>query len=331
MEDEPKVITITLSPSLDRTIVTHFLGLGYRNRITESTRLDPAGGAMNVARALYRLGKRIHPIIVLGDDATAIAYRALIREQGLDADVITTQGATRSRIIIFDTGHHSETEIVEEAATIQEDDLNRVILALRASIHPGDYVVLAGRVPDDDWVDLYTRLTRIIHEEGGYVAVLAAGSVLMETLAEQPDLVALTQTEVEAVFNFPVRQIDDIVTCGRRLIETGARRALIALSHSEGAVLVSEEGQWACDLGESEEGTSGGVWEGLIAGFLAGWLEQLSLDHALRLGGAAATFAAGQVGIEFGGRDEIRRLASSVSVAPVETPDVPSAPMNPSG
>jgi fructose-1-phosphate kinase PfkB-like protein len=278
---------------------------------------------MNVARAIHRLGHRIHPILVLGDDATAVAYRALIREQGLDAEVITTLGATRSRIIVYDTGHQSETEIVEEAATINKGDLNRVIAALRAAIRPRDFVVLAGRIPDEDWIDVYARLTQIVHEEAGYVAVIAAGPVLMETLEAQPDMVALTQLEAEALFNFPVRQIDDIVTCGKRLIETGARRALIALSHAEGAVLVSEEGQWACALGEFEGGTSGGVWEALIAGFLSGRLEDRSLDQSLRLGGAAATFAAGQVGLEFGRRDEIRRLADSVSVSPVDTTYTP--------
>ena len=47
-----KVITVTLNPSLDRTLVTNFLHIGYQNHTPESTHLDAAGAGLNISQAL---------------------------------------------------------------------------------------------------------------------------------------------------------------------------------------------------------------------------------------------------------------------------------------
>ncbi len=71
---QKKVITVTLNPSLDRTVTTHFLALGYHNRTTATTRLDPAGRGVSVSRALHALGVETHAVVVLGHDANGRAY-----------------------------------------------------------------------------------------------------------------------------------------------------------------------------------------------------------------------------------------------------------------
>ncbi|MGD2157568.1 MAG: PfkB family carbohydrate kinase [Anaerolineales bacterium] len=106
-----KIITVTLNPSLDRTLVTHHLAIGYHNLTQETTRLDPAGRGLGISRTLSKLGIPTQAIVLMGNDATGKAYRALISEEDFDVTVIEVSGRTRSKTIIWDTGKNNETQI----------------------------------------------------------------------------------------------------------------------------------------------------------------------------------------------------------------------------
>lgn len=317
--NQTKVITVTLSPSLDRTMQTHYLALGYQNRISEATRIDPSGPAVNIARAVHCLATPAHAIIALGNDAAGIAYEALIRKEGFDVTIIPVEGQTRSRVIIYDTGTHAETQIVEEGREVSRADLERIADALRQVINPGDYVVFAGRLPVGEPLDTYGWLTDIAQAAGARVAVMAGGAPLAETLSAQPNLVALTAVEAEAMFNHPVRQLGDVLASGHRLREMGAQRVLIAMKGEGRALLISGSGVWEVAL-PIGEGTTSGVWEALVAGYLAGRIQEHPLDSALSLGAAAATYAADQVGVEFGTPEDIDQLTPHVDVTQVAEP-----------
>ena len=127
-----KVITVTLNPSLDRTLVTHYLSVGYHNRTSETTRLDPAGRGVSIARALKHLGITTHSVIGLGDDATGYAYQALIAKEQLPVTFIQRNGLTRSNVVILDTGNQTETSLIEESAGISPENLEAVKTALRS-------------------------------------------------------------------------------------------------------------------------------------------------------------------------------------------------------
>jgi hypothetical protein len=44
---------------------THYRAVGYQNRISEATRIDPSDPAMNITRAVHRLGAPAHAILTL--------------------------------------------------------------------------------------------------------------------------------------------------------------------------------------------------------------------------------------------------------------------------
>jgi fructose-1-phosphate kinase PfkB-like protein len=108
-----KIVTVTLKPSLDRTMMTHYLNPGYHNRTTEPTHIDPAGHGVNISRALHRMGIPTNAIILLGNDATSRAYKALIEFEKLPVTIVEREGLTHSHIIIVDTANKTETHIIE--------------------------------------------------------------------------------------------------------------------------------------------------------------------------------------------------------------------------
>jgi 1-phosphofructokinase family hexose kinase len=314
----PNVITVTLSPSLDRTLITHYLALGYHNRTEASTRLDPAGEGVNIVRALHRLSDDGHAIILLGNDATGYAYRALIIGEGFDKTVIQVEGRTRSSTIILDTGSQEETHIIEDAAGITHVDVEQLVGALTKRIEPGDMVVFAGPLPPSSPRDTYAWLTGKVREAGGKVVIVAGGEALAEVLKVEPDLVALSEIQAEAHFNYPVRTPDDIMAGARRLREEGACGVLLEMRELGGAALVVEEGQYIITLPESEEGTTSGTWDALLAGYLAGSVYGRSPKDALTLGAASAAYTLSQVGSEFGTLEEIQEFIDGVKLEEID-------------
>jgi len=320
MSVQPKVITVTLNPSLDRTMITHFFAIGYHNETRETTRLDPAGRGVSISRALHSLGIPTHAIVLLARDSTGRAYQALLAEEQFPITILRREGTTRSNIIIKDTGHNNETHLWEASKGVTHDDLQMVADKLRELIEPGDRVVFAGSLPTDTSPDTYAWLTDVAQRDGALVVINAGGGqALRASLKARPRLIYLTQLQAEGIFNFPVRTPEDALYCARQLREQGAERVLIARRDANSALLVTDEGTWMVDLPEVVDGgTRSGQAEAMIAGYLAGRLKERSIDEALELGAAAAAYTVSQVGNEFGTLRDVQAFAGQVNVTPVE-------------
>ena len=90
-------------------------------------------------------------------------------------------------------------------------------------------------------------------------------------------------------------------------------------AEEDSAVLVTEEDVWRVDLPEFEPGTSSGVKDALIAGYLVGRAMHIPLDKSLELGAASATYTASQVGNEFGKPSDVAEFMSDVTTTSQET------------
>jgi 1-phosphofructokinase len=313
-----KVITVTLNPSLDRTLVTHYLSVGYHNRTSETTRLDPAGRGVSIARALKHLGITTHSVIGLGDDATGYAYQALIAKEQLPVTFIQRNGLTRSNVVILDTGNQTETSLIEESAGISPENLEAVKTALRSRIESGDLVVFAGSLPNETPNDMYARLIEVAREMGAQTVVSVTPEALPPSLEAAPYMVALTQNEAEGYFNHPVRTADDRLYCSQKLQEKGTALVLTIAQEEGAATLSTPDGSWYLTYpSDDETGTRSGVKEAVLAGFLAGLVQGRDLPAAFQLGGAAASYTSTQIGSEFGALEDLEAFTAGVQVEPV--------------
>ena len=299
-QTEPqKVITVTLNPSLDRTLTTHFLSLGYHNRVTDSTRLDPAGRGVGISRALHALGVPTHAIILIGTDPTGRAYETLLVEEEFPITLLRRGGKTRSNIHLVDTGHDHHTVILDESDGVTRVDRATVANMLLDVVNKGDTVVFGGNLPGQVRPDHYAALTSLVQTRGGAVAINAGGGLPLEkSIQARPLLVYLTQTQAEGLFNTPVRVYEDVIYFAEKVRSRGVRRVLIVMEQTEEAFLVTEDGVWMAEWPEIS-GNQTGRAEALIAGYLAGRLRHLSFEISLQLGAVMAAYTISQVGNEF--------------------------------
>lgn len=327
--NKKKIVTVTLNPSLDRTLITHYLSLGYHNHVSDTTRLHPAGRGVNIARGLHSLGIPTHAIVVLADDPNGAAYRRLLQQESLAASFVVYQGSTRSNVTILDTGNQQETHLVEHSSGLTPEVVSAVGDALEEQAGEGDFVVFAGSLPDDSPADTYGRMVQRMREHGASVVVSVTPEAQDKAITAIPDLLAVTQEELERYFNHPVRTQEDILYCGKKLLETGIEQVLVIWPERH-VMLVTAQGSWDMAYPEEITGTHAGVKEAVLAGYLAGKAEGYPMPRALELAGAAAVYTSGQIGSEFGSLEEIDALTNGVTVtelldASADAEDSPTA------
>jgi fructose-1-phosphate kinase PfkB-like protein len=124
--------------------------------------------------------------------------------------------------------------------------------------------------------------------------------------------------QAEGLFNYPVRTYEDVIGSAQKLREGGAELVLISMAATDKAVLVADEGTWIVTLPDIVPGTRTGQAEAMIAGYLAGRLQEHSREESLGMAAAAAAYTVSQVGNEFPTPKDVRAFADQVNVTPVD-------------
>ena len=138
------IVTVTLNPSLDRTIELDHLAPGFVQRVT-AARLDPGGKGVNVARALLANGVPTQAVVpVAGVEGDQLV--GLLEREGVDVALVPVLGRTRSNITIAEADG-TVTKLNEPGASLGVDDLEALAAKVRASAPPASWVVLCGSRP----------------------------------------------------------------------------------------------------------------------------------------------------------------------------------------
>ena len=259
------IITVTLNPSLDRTVEVEHLVRGEVLR-ARGTHLHPGGKGVNVTRALLANGVPSRAVLpIAGSDGEQLVE--LLAAERVDAVIVPVSGRTRSNITIAE-GDGTVTKINEPGAELTADELELVVERALADSHAGGWVVLCGSLPPGGPADQYARMTRRLAEAGVRVAVDTSGPALAYAVTAGPDLIKPNAEELSAAVGRPLSSRADVVAAARQLRDAGARRVLVSLG-SAGALLVDDDG---VAVGESVALTprsTVGAGDAFLAGFLA--------------------------------------------------------------
>lgn len=193
-----KIVTLTLNPSLDRTLQAPNWEPGAVNRV-QSEREDPGGKGINVSRALKVLGHDSDMMGYLGGYVGRELER-LLTADGFTSSFHRCNGTTRANIKIEKDGE--VTEFNSPGPTISNVDWERLSQTFMEKSHGVDYIVLAGSLPPglaaDAYRDLINRI-RKVHPDT-YICLDASGSALAEAIKERPSMIKPNIHELAALF-----------------------------------------------------------------------------------------------------------------------------------
>ena len=260
------IVTLTLNPSVDRTVEVETLARGEVTRAVGG-RVDPGGKGINVSRALATHGLPTRAVVTVGG-AEGEHLVTLLRDTGIEIVPVRIRGAIRSNITIVEPDG-TTTKINEPGAELSTEELNSVFDAVVAAVESADWLVASGSLPPGTPPDVYADLVRSLSDSGTRVAIDTSGPALEAVLAAGPALVKPNRDELAEATGVRLVTIADVVEAACRLRDRGARAVLASLG-ADGAVLVDDDGALHGQTPVVSPLSSVGAGDAMLAGFLAG-------------------------------------------------------------
>ena len=278
------IVTLTLNPSLDRTLEVDTLRRGEVLRAA-SVHLDPGGKGVNVARALLANGVGSRAVIPCGG-AEGEQLVLLLAEESVHTVAVPIASRTRSNVTLVEADG-AVTKVNEPGAPLTAAEFDAVAAAVLGCAGTADWVVMCGSLPPDVPVDVYAGLTAQFAAAGIRVAVDTSGPALLTAVAAGPDLVKPNRDELAEAVGAPLTELGDVIEAAQALRERGAGAVLASLG-ADGALLVDDEGVLLAQGTQIEPRSTVGAGDALLAGFLSGGARgEKALIEAVAWGGAA--------------------------------------------
>lgn len=283
------IVTVTLNPAVDKTLVVRGFTVGTTNRAAVE-RVEIGGKGINVAQNLARLGCDVVATGFLGrEDMHGVV--PTLAAQGVHTDFVRIAGDTRVNLKVLDPATGAETEINETGSIIPGEAIDELTARLRALARRCDVMVFSGSLPPGAPEDLYAHYIALAAAAGVRTVLDSAGAALQHGLAAAPDVVKPNRAEAEQLLQIPIRNDGDLIAAAGRLLELGARTAVISLG-AAGALSASAAGMWRARLPEAAAQNTVGAGDAMVAALAHALTQRLLAPEALRLATALASAAA---------------------------------------
>ncbi|MCI9635902.1 MAG: 1-phosphofructokinase [Hungatella sp.] len=295
------IYTVTFNPALDYVVKVEHFTLGEVNRTAEE-HIFYGGKGINVSAVLANLG---HESRALGFVAgfTGEEIERGVRSLGFESDFIhVARGMSRINVKLKSD---QESEINGMGPEITSQDVDKLFEKLE-DLKQGDVLVLSGSIPSSIDRGIYERILSSLEDRGILAVVDAEKELLLNVLKYHPFLIKPNNHELGDMFGIILKSQEEIAEYARKLQHMGAGNVLVSMA-GDGALLVTEDGQvHRMGVAEGTVKNSVGAGDSMVAGFLAGYLENGDYGHALRLGTAAGGATAFSDGL--GTKDRIMEL-----------------------
>lgn len=281
------VYTITFNPALDYIMQVPECITGEVNR-TRSEKIMAGGKGINVSVVLNNMGVENTALgFVAG--FTGGEIERILADMGCSTDFIRLEsGFSRINVKIKS---ETETEINGQGPDISEDDLSKLLSRL-GDLSDGDTLVMAGSIPRFVKNTVYCDIMEKLQDKKLNIIVDATGDLLVNVLKYKPFLVKPNNHELGEIFGKELSTKYEVMEYAKKLRDMGARNVLVSMA-GEGAVFVGEKGEeYASDAPEGTLVNSTGAGDSMVAGFIAGYMENKDTLTAFKMGMAAGSASA---------------------------------------
>ncbi|MCU1607553.1 MAG: fruK [Modestobacter sp.] len=323
------VVTLTANPSVDRTLALPGpLERGSVARLGTS-RSEPGGKGVNVARALAVAGVDVVSVLPAADtDPVVRALQAL----GLRLATVPIDAPVRTNYTLTEPDG-TTTKLNEPGAPLDDTARGALQAAVREHAVRSAWVVLSGSLPPGTPVDWYATLVRALRDSGARIAVDTSEAPLGALLDAGPDavpdllkpnteeLAQLTDSTEQALTDDPDALLAAVATLHAR----GVTQVLLTLG-ADGALLsTADGGLWSARPPRVTVRSTVGAGDSSLAGFLLADLAGADAAGRLQSAVAYGSASAALPGSAMPTPDQVDPAA--VSVTPGFAGRIPPAPV----
>lgn len=306
-----KVIAVAMNPSIDKTIaIEHLVPYGLNRAL--STRCDPGGKGINVARALKNFGADVTVFgLIAGEQGEHLVN--FLRAVDISTDFIKNPGETRTNLKIFDQNTNKTTEINETGFDVTPTVLESIKNRFQQIVKKAEIVVLSGSLPPGVPENFYRECIEIAKAQGVRSVLDADAGALTEGIKAVPYAIKPNLHELEQLEGHPFSDRKEIVDAARELIDSGIEIVIVSMG-PDGAIVVGRNEKYKVDSWDIEVKSATGAGDSMVAALSYSILNQDSLLEMCKITTAAGTVTASKEGTQIFTRDEVMQCLQKVTV-----------------
>lgn len=308
------ISTITLNPSIDKTIYVNKLVCNDTNRVSK-VEIDAGGKGINCSRMLRELGADTKALAFLGG-ATGGYIRFVLESAQVPFDYVETDKPTRINICVEDMSGAPPTTLNERGGPVDHKEMVELFEKAKDLARESSYVVLGGSVPLGANPDVHKVLIQIATAGGAKVVLDADGDALVDGLQSKPFMIKPNRDEAERLLGKCFESKTDVARGAVELNERGIELVVISLG-KQGAIACHEGIIYDATAPACECKSSIGSGDSLIAGVLYGLEKGLSVEQSLAMGCAAGAATAMSDGTDIGKKADVDTLLKDAKVTKV--------------
>ena len=305
------IVTVTLNPSLDRTITVDRLKVGESNRWT-NLHYYAGGKGIDVSRAIHEMGGQTVAYGFIGGPEGR-TLEILLDEDGVLFSFTPVEQATRINFIVSDTRSHQQTIINAPGPRISKKELERFIEKLRRVSPSPDAMVISGSVPPGVPADIYYEIIMEAKRHGVKAILDATGQWLAEGIKANPYLIKPNVRETEELLERELPTEEAIIEAAFDLVDMGVEIVVVSRG-KDGVIAASKRSIIKAVPPPVKVRSAVGAGDCTTAGLALKLASGEPLVEACRLGTAMGTAAVLTLGTELCHKADVERLLPQIQV-----------------
>ncbi len=214
------IYTVTLNTTLDLVYETPQISKNEINK-TELKVLSVGGKGINISRALRSLEVESQAFGFYGGQMKELLLTKLATE-GILNHLIQIKGNTRTNLKIIENNLKNVVEFNEIGPKILLEELEAILKLIKNKCTRGDFLVLAGSLPQDVPADFYKDIINIVQKKDTQVLLDTSGDPLRQGIRAGPDFLKVNFEEIRAI-----KAGGDLETLIRGLSKAGIKKIMV--------------------------------------------------------------------------------------------------------
>ncbi len=305
------IITVTLSPTIDKTIYVEGFKLDSINNM-KGTREDAGGKGINVSKMIKKLqGDTLATGFIGGLVGNDIKKK--LDDDLIPYDFIQVEHPSRYNIKIVDRQVKTFTDINEGGGVITPEEIAALESKIFQQATEGDLLILSGRVPDSVEKSIYRKWIQKANSRGIQVILDADHEPLKEAIQAGPYMIKPNIHELERLLDTTFKSIDDVAKRLPELLAYGIEVIVVSLGDKGAYIFTAHEAYYAKGLPVNVKSTVG-AGDSMVGAMAYSITKGMQIKDAFHYAVATSTATVQKEGTIMADVDEIEVVMNKVKI-----------------
>lgn len=302
------VVTLTLNPAFDVHLRVDNLKIFKENYATEF--IKQAGGkGVNISRALVGYGVCNTAFCVMGKDNSREFLNEL-KKDNVNCTPIIKDGRIRENITVHSLD--GETRISLQGLALDEEIFSELISAFTPYLNSDTVLTFTGRLPKGVSTLSAIEFLKRLKEKGVRLIVDCNSFSADDLLDIKPFLIKPNEQEIEQLIGDGFSE-EDLIQNIKTFCEKGIENVVVSLG-SNGFFYCGKDGMYKAEVPKITPVSTIGAGDSLVAGFVAGLVNNEQTEQILKLAASFGTAACLEEGTTPPKKEKIANILNQVKI-----------------